>query len=352
MRTVILTLSITLLTLISFAQSEVSLFDKGGNAVAYISTNDEWTIYLWEGKPVAYIINDGKTLHVYGFNGKHIGWYLSGIIRDHEGNVVGFKKDAVSNIYEQHEGYKGYKEYKPYKYHREYAPYQPYFSAKFSDINLNGFLYQGVGDGSSQVNKQIYDAPDPIMETDLELLANVNLTKQALFDQRTKNIQEVINQIGYYLKGVLKYDTTEYTEQYITLKSNVNKISTTPVDYSDINQYNQINVPLKNHLSMVKERLIVLQRHDIIQQKIIEAYLRIDKLKEIDSGLATQQETKLANYVTTKLNDEVALLNDFNYSQLVPYFDNTLKDLDELIKIATRRKQQKPATISTIKRQQ
>jgi hypothetical protein len=350
MRTTILTLFITFLTQVSFAQSEISLFDKEGNPVAYIDTNDDWTIYLWEGKPVAYIINDGQTLHIYGFNGKHLGWYVNGIIRDHEGNVVGFKKDAVSNIYEKYESYKGYKEYKPYKTYKEYAPYQPYFSTKFSSINLNGFLYQGVGNGSTQINRKVYDAPDPIMETDLNLLAKVNSTKQALFDQRTKNVQEVINQISYYLKGVLKYDTTEYTEQYATLKSNVNKISTTPIDYSDINQYNQIIVPLKNHLSIVKERLIVLQRHEIIQQKIIEVYLRIDNLKKIDSVSAKQQETKLSNYVATQLSDEVALSDDVRYNQLLPYFDNTLKDVDELIKIATDKKKQ-PSKNQTIKHQ-
>ncbi len=347
MRTIIFTLAITFLTKISVAQSEVSLYDKDGNAVAYIATNDDWTIYLWDGKPVAYIINDGQTLHVYGFNGKHLGWYVNGIIRDHDGNVVGFKKGAVSNIYEKYENYKGYKEYKPYKTYREYAPYQPYFSTKFSSINLNGFLYQGVGSETSQSNRQIYDAPDPIMETDLNLLAKVNLTKQALFDQRTKNIQEVINQISYYLKGVLKYDTTEYTEQYATLKSNVNKISTTPVDYSDINQYNQIIVPLKNHLSIVKKRLVVLQRHEIIQQKITEVYLRIDKLKKVDTVTAKQQETKLSNYVVTQLSDEIALSDDFRYSQLLPYFDNNLKEIDELIRIATNKKKQPTTTTAT-----
>jgi hypothetical protein len=350
MRTTILTLFITFLTQTFFAQSEISLFDKEGNPVAYIATNEDWTIYLWEGKPVAYIINDGQTLHVYGFNGKHLGWYANGIIRDHDGNVTGFKKGAISNIYEKYENYKGYKEYKPYKTYREYAPYQPYFSSNFSSINLTGLLYQGVGSETSQRNRQIYDAPDPIMETDLNLLAKVNLTKQALFDQRTKNVQEVINQISYYLKGVLTYDTTEYTEQYATLKSNVNKISTTPVDYSDINRYNQIIVPLKNHLSIVKERLIVLQRHEIIQQKITEAYLKIENLKKTDSVSAKQQETKLSNYVVTQLSDEVALSNDFKYSQLLPYFDNILKDIEELIRIAKNKKKQ-PTTNTTIKHQ-
>jgi 4-fold beta flower protein len=35
--------------------AKVSLFDASGEAVAYIDTDDELTIYLWSGKPVAYI---------------------------------------------------------------------------------------------------------------------------------------------------------------------------------------------------------------------------------------------------------------------------------------------------------
>ncbi len=268
MRTLIL-LSFAIISLAktSFAQSEISLYDKDGNASAYIATNDDWTIYLWDGKPVAYIVNDGQTLHIYGFNGKHLGWYINGIIRAHDGNAVGFKKGAVTNIYEKYESYKGYKEYKPYKSYREFAPYQPYFSAKFSPVNLSGFLYQGIGDETTGVNRQVYKAPDPIMETDLDLLAKVNLTKQALFDQRTKNVQETINQISYYLKEILKYDTTEYVKQSNILKSDVNIISTTRVDYSDINQYNQIITPLNSHLNIVQVKLRELHEMEARKNK-------------------------------------------------------------------------------------
>lgn len=344
MRTIILTLLISFLTKTSFAQSEISLFDKDGNAVAYIATNEDWTVYSWEGKPMAYITNDGQTIHVYGFNGKHLGWYLNGVVRDHEGNAVGFKKGAVSSIHEKYESYKGYKEYKPYKAYREYAPQQPYLSTKFSSVNLSGFLYQGVGDETSHTKRQIYDAPDPIMETDLELLANVNLRKQALFDRRTKYIQEVINQTSYYLQGVLKHDTTEYSEQYATLKANVNKISTTPVDYADINQYNQIIVPLKAHLSIVKGRVIVLQRHEAVQQKVTEAYLKIESLKKLDSVSASRQEEDLSNYIVTQIGDEAALSNDFRYGQLLPYFDNFINAIENMIIVAKSKKVLSPKT--------
>ena len=83
--------------------------------------------------------------HVYGFNGNHLGWFIDGIIRDHEGDVVGATKDATS-MYKKYEPYKGYKAYKPYKSYKEYAPYKPYLSSSWSSMNFKLFLLQGLDD--------------------------------------------------------------------------------------------------------------------------------------------------------------------------------------------------------------
>jgi len=48
----------------------MTIFDPDGNPCAYITMGD-MTIYLLEGNPVAYL--DGS--NVYGFNGKHLGWF-------------------------------------------------------------------------------------------------------------------------------------------------------------------------------------------------------------------------------------------------------------------------------------
>ncbi len=113
----------------AIAADEISLFDNNNNAVAYIAVDDDLTIYLWEGKPVAYL--DGE--NVYGFNGKHLGWFIKGVIFDHDGDAVCAIKSRVSG-YTSYEGYKSYKSYKPYKSYKEYAPYKPYFSNNFSAI--------------------------------------------------------------------------------------------------------------------------------------------------------------------------------------------------------------------------
>jgi hypothetical protein len=93
---------------------EVALFNSNGKAVAYIALADGLTIYLWSGKPVAYLSSDnGSSFHVYGFNGKHIGWFVDGIVRDHDGNGACAVKERMSST--EFEPFKGFKEFKPFK---------------------------------------------------------------------------------------------------------------------------------------------------------------------------------------------------------------------------------------------
>jgi len=65
---------------------EQALFNVNGEPIAYISDDHMRAIYLWDGHPVAYLYE----YHVYGFNGRHLGWFINGIVYDHEGNRTGF----------------------------------------------------------------------------------------------------------------------------------------------------------------------------------------------------------------------------------------------------------------------
>lgn len=130
----------TIFTRTSIAD-EISLFDSAGQPVAYIATDDDMTIYMWSGEPVAYL-SGGNSINIYGFNGEHLGWFDNGIIRDHNGDAVGFMKGAV-NMYTSYEPYKSYRQYKPYKAYQQYAPYKPYNSSSFSRTPLVSFLMRG-----------------------------------------------------------------------------------------------------------------------------------------------------------------------------------------------------------------
>lgn len=126
------------------SDDEVTLFNGSGKPEAYIALSEDMTIYLWGGKPVAYLKEDGAdAYHVYGFNGKHLGWFVNGVVRDHKGNGSCAVKEAMRNT--EYEPYKSYKQYKPYKSYTEYAPYRPYFSNSFGDMPCRFLLATGAG---------------------------------------------------------------------------------------------------------------------------------------------------------------------------------------------------------------
>lgn len=140
----------TVLTiLLSFVVSclvaqEITLFDSDGKATAYIdASNKTMPIYLWSGEPVAYLYHSQyqNCFSVYGFNGKHLGWFQDGLLIDHQGYIAGFVKGAV-NKYTDYEPYKSYKQYLPYKSSPEYEPSKPYRQSYFSTTPLALFLRQ------------------------------------------------------------------------------------------------------------------------------------------------------------------------------------------------------------------
>jgi len=143
----IITLTLTLAVmalLVSGAEKEITLFDSDGDAAAYLAIEDKDTaIYLWSGEPVAYLGKpDRDGYSIYGFNGKHLGWYDKGVVRDHDGYVVGFAKGAIEKI-TKIEPIKGIKKFAPFKAFEEFAPFRPFDQNRFSQETLSLFLRRG-----------------------------------------------------------------------------------------------------------------------------------------------------------------------------------------------------------------
>ena len=65
---------------------EKTVFDSRSEPVAYISDDPRKIIFLWDGRPVSYLYGH----HVYGFTGRHLGWFLNGVVSDRDGNRIGF----------------------------------------------------------------------------------------------------------------------------------------------------------------------------------------------------------------------------------------------------------------------
>ncbi|MBX3364472.1 MAG: serine protease [Phycisphaeraceae bacterium] len=120
-------------------EDDLNIFDRGGVASAYIGVSDDLTIYLWSGKPVAYL--DGKS--VYGFTGAHLGWFVDGALHDHRGGIVGATARRLA-IPTKPKPSKGTKQVKPIKGIQRLAPLEPLYRITWSDTPTAVFLLQGA----------------------------------------------------------------------------------------------------------------------------------------------------------------------------------------------------------------
>lgn len=126
----------------SVAEDETPLFDGNGRRVAYIA--EDLTIYLWSGKPVAYLeVGEEGAFDIYAFNGKHLGWFAGGVVRHHSGFVVGAIIEKLST-YAELDKAKGRKQPKPDKAAKMPAPPLPRFVNQWSEFLplLEPFLLQ------------------------------------------------------------------------------------------------------------------------------------------------------------------------------------------------------------------
>lgn len=122
--------------------TEISLFDVNGFAVAYIATDDEniETVYLWNGQAVCYLQHEE---HIYGFNGEHLGWFDSGIVRDNTGCAVGFTRKTCPTVTKV-EPVKSVRRVNDVKYAPRVAKFRPIDKAAASPHPLGAFLQAGA----------------------------------------------------------------------------------------------------------------------------------------------------------------------------------------------------------------
>ena len=110
--------------------------------VVEISSGDDSTIYLWNGEPVAYLVSQD----IYGFNGKHLGWFTKGVVYNHDGDVVG----AVTSRLKTPQplcSLKSLKSLRPLKSLKELRPLKPLFHLSWADDDtLKHFLLAGKDD--------------------------------------------------------------------------------------------------------------------------------------------------------------------------------------------------------------
>jgi hypothetical protein len=120
---------------------EQILYDKKGEAVAYIATDYQEAIFLWDGRGVAYLYEEN---HVYGMNGRHLGWLINGILYDHDGARIGFTASTCP-VPVGKRGPKGKRSVLPEVKPRWAAPPLPKPSFREAAQGLADFLVEGQG---------------------------------------------------------------------------------------------------------------------------------------------------------------------------------------------------------------
>ena len=139
---VILTISISFVLGSTSLAQQVSLFDRDGEARAYIDFEEDATIFLWDGTPVAFLENDGGDVAVIGFNGRFLGWYEDGVIYDKNGYAVGGREGAI-NMMTKMEKMKSMKKMIPLRPITPMTPMRPLRRNSWSSTSLSEFLFFG-----------------------------------------------------------------------------------------------------------------------------------------------------------------------------------------------------------------
>jgi hypothetical protein len=118
---------------------ERTLYDRDGYAVAYITDDYHETVYMWDGTPVAYLYDDQ---HVYGINGRHLGWFIDDILYNNNGARIGFTVNTCP-VPVAKQSTKTEKKARDEIRPRWAAPPMPKLSFDFSNQALPDLLRQG-----------------------------------------------------------------------------------------------------------------------------------------------------------------------------------------------------------------
>jgi len=118
---------------------EKTLYNKKGEPVAYIAMDYHEAIFLWDGQAVAYLYEED---HVYGINGRHLGWFIDDILYDQEGARIGFTSSTCSTPVGKR-GPKGKRSVLPELKPRWAAPPLPKLTFREAAQDLANFLSEG-----------------------------------------------------------------------------------------------------------------------------------------------------------------------------------------------------------------
>jgi hypothetical protein len=115
----------------------MTFYDQFGSRVIY--THDDTHLYLFSGHPVGYLRRDS----VYGFDGRHLGWFINGWIYDHYGSPRFFSEKSKGGPLKPLKKLiplKSLRKLRPLKAMRQLPPLKPVRNLEWSGISVQDFF--------------------------------------------------------------------------------------------------------------------------------------------------------------------------------------------------------------------
>lgn len=125
---------------------EVDVFyDRYG--AAKLRQLDNGRLVSFGGKSIGFI----SGIHLYNYQGQHVGWLENGIIRDLNGNTVAFGKTPTDSPrpflpFKQFKPFPAFVEIEPFRPYKQFPSFKSYKSFGWSVISPIG-LFLGENDG-------------------------------------------------------------------------------------------------------------------------------------------------------------------------------------------------------------
>lgn len=192
--------------------------DNQGNPILYYKSSEN-VFFDYAGNSKFYLKKDNLgDVNIYNFNGKHLGWYINGTLRDHQGRIMASETNKLMNVTYKMPPIKPVERIIPIKGVEELAPIKPLWINQFSSnyiLTYNGnpsfnqqqnAPYNTPNDYTALQQRQPYSLPvDDIVST-------VEALNQQAYQQRIRH-QQLIAQGLIYYKG--NYITQERYNQII-----------------------------------------------------------------------------------------------------------------------------------------
>ena len=242
--------------------------DNQGNAILYYK-QDANIFYDYIGNCKFYLTRDNLgDINIYNFNGKHIGWYVNGTLRDHQGRIMASETNKLINITYKMSPMKPLEKSTPLRALEELGPIRPMWVEQFSAYSI--LNYGGSSNANAQQNAP-YSTPNDYTALQQRQPYQLQVNEIAeTVEALNKRHNELLANGYIFFEG--NYYTQEQYRNIVILKNN------------RIEVFNNVIRQLKNTpITFKKEKYWILAKvADEKNYELVEVALQINENGEVE----------------------------------------------------------------------